>query len=193
MPERADEQRIEPTFGENPPATEAGAAAPNVEASVEALQKELEAARAQIAEQQDKFLRAKAETENIRRRAEADIASARRYAVEGFAAELLAVRDSLELAQAVDLSQGQGVVEKVVEGLDLTLKLMEAAFQKYSLTVLNPEGEKFDPEKHQAMTMIESDTVPPNHVAKVVQKGYLIHNRLLRPAMVVVAKAKTAN
>lgn len=129
MPERAEEHRIEPTFGDAPPAAEAAAAA--APPSVESLQKELDAARAQAVEQQDKFMRAKAETENIRRRAEADIASARRFAIEAFAAELLAVRDSLELAKSVDLNQGTAVVEKVVEGLDLTLKLMESAFQKF--------------------------------------------------------------
>lgn len=199
------ENRIEPIFGD-----EADTGAPHTGAdshgadnkgaadkgpdsvAVAALKEELARAQASAAEHQDKFLRAKAETENIRRRAETDVANARKFGIEAFAAELLAVRDSLELAKGVDLSQGGDVTKKMIEGLDLTLKLFDAAFQKFALTVIDPAGEKFDPDRHQAMTVLETDDVPPNHVVKVVQKGYLLNNRLLRPAMVVVAKAKAA-
>lgn len=192
MPDRG-ETRIEPTFGDETPTASPVAEAPSPDsAAVAALKQELERAQASAAESQDKFLRAKAETENIRRRAETDVANARKFGIEAFASELLAVRDSLELAKGVDLSQGGDVAKKMVEGLDLTLKLFDAAFQKFALTLIDPMGEKFDPERHQAMTMLETDDVPPNHVVKVVQKGYLLNNRLLRPAMVVVAKAKSA-
>lgn len=191
MSDRA-ENRIEPTFGDKPDApagNEAPAAAVD-SAVVAELKQQLATAQASVAEHQDKFLRAKAESENIRRRAETDVANARKFGIEAFATELLAVRDSLELAKGVDLGQGAEVLKKMVEGLDLTLKLMDAAFQKFALTVVDPAGEKFDADKHQAITMMETDEVPPNHVWKVVQKGYLLNNRLLRPAMVVVAKAK---
>lgn len=204
MPERADDRRVEPTFGTSPDAkpnpnaekpeptsTETGAAAEPPELT--ALQTQLQNAQAALADHQDKFLRAKAEAENARRRAEADIANVRKFAIEAFAGELLPVRDSLELAKGFDLTQGPEVTRKVVEGLELTLKLVDTAFQKFGVTLIDPAGERFDPEKHQAMTMMESDAVAPNHVLKVVQKGYLLNGRLLRPAMVVVAKARAAD
>ena len=163
------------------------------EADVSQLQAELEAARAKAAEDLDKFLRAKAEAENVQRRAQVQVANARKYGIERFAAELLTVCDSLELARTVDIQQeNQTALEQMHEGLDLTLKLMDSAFQKFSLTVLDPQGEKFDPEKHQAMSMVESDEIAPGYVVQVVQKGYLLHDRLLRPAMVLVAKAREA-
>ena len=190
MPDRG-ENRIEPTFGEDTQNSAPSENPPADSAAVAALKEELARAQASATEHQDKFLRAKAETENIRRRAETDVANARKFGIEAFAAELLAVRDSLELAKGVDLSQGGDVTKKMIEGLDLTLKLFDAAFQKFGLTVVDPTGEKFDPDRHQAMTMLETDDVPPHHIVKVVQKGYLLNNRLLRPAMVVVAKPKT--
>lgn len=160
---------------------------------VSAVEKELEEVRAQAAENHDKFMRAKAETENVRRRAETDIANAHKYAVERFAAEVTAVRDSLDLARNVDLSgDNREVVQKMHEGLELTLKLLDDTFRKFGLTLLDPKGEKFDPNRHQAISMVESAEVAPNHVVTVVQKGYLLHDRVLRPAMVVVAKAKVA-
>ena len=163
------------------------------EADVSQLQAELEAARAKAAEDLDKFLRAKAEAENVQRRAQVQVANARKYGIERFAAELLTVCDSLELARTVDIQQeNQTALEQMHEGLDLTLKLMDSVFQKFSLTVLDPQGEKFDPEKHQAMSMVESDEIAPGYVVQVVQKGYLLHDRLLRPAMVLVAKAREA-
>jgi molecular chaperone GrpE len=155
-----------------------------------AVEAELDKVRAEAAENLDRFLRAKAETENVRRRADTEVANAHKYAVERFAAEILAVKDSLELARAVELPQDSPVVQKVVEGLDLTLKLLDSVFQRFALTEVNPaKGEKFDPEKHQAMSVVESTEVPDNHVLTTVQKGYLLHGRVVRPAMVMVAKA----
>ncbi len=160
------------------------------EADAGRLRSELEAARAKAAEDLDKFLRAKAEVDNARRRAEIDVAHARKYGIERFAAEMLAVRDGLELARTVDIQQeNQSALAKMHEGLDLTLKLMDSVFEKFSLKVIDPEHEKFDPEKHQAIGMVESDQVAPGHVVQVVQKGYMLYDRLLRPAMVMVAKA----
>jgi molecular chaperone GrpE len=154
---------------------------------------ELEQVRQDAAESLDKYLRAKAEVENTRRRAEIDVANARKFGIERFATELLAVRDSLELARTVDIQQeNQSALEKMHEGLDLTLKLLDSVFEKFTLTVIDPQGEKFDPERHQAMSVVENTAVPPGHVVQVIQKGYMLHERLLRPAMVMVAKAPEA-
>ena len=173
------------------------AQAPEAAPGLESLQRELEAARRDAADNVDKFLRAKAETENVRRRAETDVANAHKYGIERFATEMLAVKDSLERARAVDLANinvdagNRAVVEKMLEGLDLTLKLMDSTFLKFALTVVDPKkGDRFDPERHQAMTMLATDEVPANHVISTVQRGYLLHERLLRPAMVVVAKTQ---
>lgn len=156
----------------------------------ESLLEQLEQARAEAAEHKDRYLRAAAEAENVRRRADHDVAGARKYAIEGFATEILAVRDSLEIARALEISEDDGgAVAKMKEGLDLTLKQLDSALAKFSIDVVDPrQGEKLDPDRHQAMTTQESDNVPPNHILSVIQKGYTIHDRLLRPAMVVVAK-----
>ena len=159
-------------------------------ADIGALKAELEAAQAQAAENLDRFVRAKAETENVRRRAETDVASAHKFAIERFALEMLAVKDSLERARTIDLKISDAALEKMFEGIDLTLKLMDSIFQKFALTEISPvSGEKFDPEKHQAMSAQDNAEVPPNHVLMALQKGYLLNNRLLRPALVIVAKA----
>ena len=156
---------------------------------VETLKTELDAARAQASENMDKFLRAKAETDNVRRRAETDVASAHKFAIERFALEMLAVKDSLERARTVDLKTSDTALEKMFEGIDLTLKLMDSIFQKFALTEISPVvGDKFDPEKHQAMSAQDSAEVPPNHVLMALQKGYTLNNRLLRPALVIIAK-----
>jgi molecular chaperone GrpE len=195
-------EKREPTFNAPPADAEAaaegrsadnsptGTDAPATESSIDKLSNELEAAKAQAAENFDKLLRARAEMENVRRRAETDVANTHKYAIERFAGELLSVRDSLELARTVDIHQeNQTALQKMHEGLDLTLKLLDDAFRKFSLTTLDPKGEKFDPARHHAISMVESDEVPPNHVVNVMQKGYLLHDRVLRPAMVVVARA----
>jgi molecular chaperone GrpE len=158
-------------------------------ADLETLKAELEAAQAQAAENLDKFMRAKAETENVRRRAETDVASAHKFAIERFALEMLAVKDSLERARTVDLKTSDAALEKMFEGIDLTLKLMDSIFQKFALTEISPaKGDKFDPEKHQAMSAQDNAEVSPNHVLMALQKGYLLNNRLLRPALVIIAK-----
>jgi molecular chaperone GrpE len=189
MEKTPDKEQAQPAAepGKNTPTAESGIQTP--ESRIQELEQQSQTALAASAENLDKFLRAKAETENIRRRAEIDVANAHKYAIERFAAEMLAVRDSLELAKTVDLKDSR-VIERVLEGLDLTLKLMDAALQKFAVTVIDPQGQKFDPEKHQAMSTMETDQMPPNHVLKVMQKGYLLNNRLLRPAMVIVSKAK---
>lgn len=151
------------------------------------LEEALKAAELQAAEHHDAWLRAKAEAENVRRRAQEDIARAHKFAVEGFASELLAVKDSLEAALAADHSNP----ENLKNGVDLTLKQLSSVFSKFSLTEINPVGEAFDPHQHQAMSMVESDQ-PVNTVVHVLQKGYLLSDRVIRPALVMVAKAKDA-
>ena len=136
-------------------------------------------------EHHDAWLRAKAETDNVRRRAQEDIAKASKFAVERFARELLAVKDSLEAALAADTPS----VESMKAGAELTLKQLVAAFEKSNLSELNPLGEKFDPHFHQAISMVEAEQ-EPNTVVTVLQKGYLIADRVLRPALVIVCKAK---
>ena len=144
----------------------------------------------QVAEYQDSYLRAKAEVDNIRKRAETEVANARKFALEGFIRELLTVKDSLEMALAVDQQSDSGVGNRgVSEGLELILRQMESVFANFSVETVEPEvGDKLDPDQHQAMSVEESQDIPPNCVSKVVQKGYSLNNRLLRPAMVLVAK-----
>ncbi len=149
------------------------------------LQKRLQQAELQAQEHYDGWLRAKAEADNIRKRAQADVANAHKYAVESFAADLLPVRDSLEAAVAVDNS----TFEALRQGVELTLKQLDTALEKSGIKEINPVGEKFDPHKHQAMTTVASDK-PPNTVVHVLQKGYLLQDRILRPALVTVSKPK---
>lgn len=159
-------------------------AEPAVEAmpSLEELLKKAELA---AEEHHDAWLRAKAEADNIRKRAQVEIASAHKYAVENFASELLAVKDSLEAALATD----KAAVESLKSGVELTLKQLKSVFDKFNLTESNPVGEKFDPHRHQAISAVESDA-EPNTVVQVLQKGYLLHERVIRPALVTVAKSK---
>ena len=131
------------------------------------------------------YLRAQAELENSRRRAERDVENAHKFALEKFAQELLAVKDSLELG----LSAEDADVEKLKEGSALTLKMLTQAMEKFQIHVVDPVGQEFDPNLHQAMTTQESAEHAPNTVITVMQKGYLLNDRLLRPAMVIVAKA----
>jgi molecular chaperone GrpE len=161
---------------------------------LDALRQELEAARTQAAEHKDKYLRALAEADNTRRRAELDVAGAHKYAIERLAGEIITVRDSLDLAASVDLDgENRDGLAKMQEGIALTLKQLDDVFRKFGIAVLDPRGEKFDPSRHQAISMVESAEVPANHVLSVFQKGYQLHDRVLRPAMVVVARAPAQN
>jgi molecular chaperone GrpE len=146
------------------------------------------AAELKAAEHHDAWLRAKAETENVRRRAQEDIGKAGKFAVEKFSGELLAVKDSLEAALA---SENQSA-EHLKEGVEVTLRQLTAAFEKSRLVEVSPLGEKFDPHKHQAISQIEApdDSTEANIVLSVLQKGYTLHDRVIRPALVVVSKAK---
>jgi molecular chaperone GrpE len=145
----------------------------------------LKEAEDEAARLKDAWLRAKAETENVRKQAQNDIAKAHKYAIERFAQELLTVKDALELS----LATPNATIETLKDGVELTLKNLEAAFDKARIVEIDPAGQKYDPHKHQAMTMIESNEVPGT-VVQVYQKGYLLNDRVLRPALVAVAKPK---
>jgi len=174
---------------ENPQTAEAGNADEPVAGAAElpGLEEQLRLAERKAQEHLDSWLRAKAETENLRKRAQADIASAHKYAVDNLAEALLPVKDSLEAALAVE----NVTLESLKSGVELTLKQLNAVFDKVKLSEINPVGEKFDPHRHQAMTMVEAPG-EPNQVVNVMQKGYLLHDRVLRPALVTVSRAKDA-
>jgi len=171
-------------------ASETPAAVPVEEAVAEdpsqVLEEALRQAEAKAAEHYDAWLRAKAETENIRRRAQEDIAKAAKFAIERFAKDLLPVKDSLEAALASDAAS----VESLRAGTELTLKQLVAAFEKSTLSEINPLGARFDPHRHQAISVVES-AEEANSVVTVLQKGYLLADRVLRPALVIVAKPAT--
>jgi molecular chaperone GrpE len=149
------------------------------------LEDMLRKAELEAQEHHDAWLRAKAETENIRRRSQEDVAKAHKFAIEGFATELLAVKDSLEAALTADLADPANLRN----GVDLTLKQLTSVFGKFNLAEINPLNEAFDPHRHQAISMVDSEQ-PANTVVSVLQKGYLLNDRVIRPALVMVAKAR---
>ncbi|MPZ43539.1 MAG: nucleotide exchange factor GrpE [Betaproteobacteria bacterium] len=153
--------------------------------SMPGLDELLRKAELQAQEHHDAWLRAKADAENVRKRAQIDVANAHKFGVESFANSLLPVKDSLEAALAAQ----NDTVESLRGGVELTLKQLDAVFDKFTLTEINPVGEKFDPHRHEAMTMVEADA-EPNTVVQVLQKGYALHDRVIRPALVSVAAPK---
>lgn len=166
-------------------ASQDSAANAAADAPASAVQAALAEAQAKIAELQESFLRAKAETENVRRRAQEDVSKAHKFAIESFAEHLLPVIDSLEAAVA----HSSDDLQKVREGVELTLRQLTGALEKGRVVALNPVGEKFDPHRHQAISMVPADQ-EPNTVVAVLQKGFVIADRVLRPALVTVAAPK---
>jgi molecular chaperone GrpE len=155
-------------------------------AELELMRGELAAAKAEAAAQlRDQTLRAAAELENMRKRAARDLEQAHRFALEKFAQELLPVRDSLEQAAA---SAGKADAAALAAGQEATLKLLARAFEKFAVNVIDPAGVPFDPERHEAMATQPSTTAEPGSVLQVVQRGYELNGRLLRPARVIVAR-----
>ncbi|MDV7210543.1 molecular chaperone GrpE [Azotobacter beijerinckii] len=176
----ADEQNLDNQTPEATPAAEGAAAGEDLAARVQALEEQLAAA-------QDQSLRAVAELQNVRRRAEQDVEKAHKFALERFAQDLLGVVDSLE--RGVELSDpADESIRPMREGMELTLKMFHDVLKRYQLEQLDPHGEPFNSEHHQAIAMEESASAEPGSVLKVFQKGYLLSGRLLRPAMVVVSK-----
>lgn len=148
----------------------------------------LEDARAKADEHWNQCLRLQAEIDNLHKRAKRDLENAHKYALEKFAGELLPVRDSLEMGIAA--AQGETIdPSKLIEGSELTLKMLTNTLEKYGVTEVNPQGERFNPQFHEAMSLQPRADVEPNTVVTVVQKGYLLNDRLIRPAMVIVSKA----
>lgn len=170
------ENAAETVSAETPPAAE----------SQPSLQELLKKAELAAQEHHDAWLRARAEADNIRKRSQAEIASAHKFAIEGFASELLAVKDSLEAA----LAAGGTTADSLKSGVELTLKQLKSVFDKFNVTEIDPAGQKFDPHRHQAISMVDAEA-EPNTVVQVLQKGYLLNERVIRPALVTVAKAKT--
>jgi len=153
------------------------------EVSIESLQAQLEESQAKANENWDKALRIQAEMDNLRKRSEKQVEDAHKYAVKKFVEELLPVADSLEMGYAVD-----GEVEQIREGIGLTMNVLKSAMEKFSVVAVDPLGEKFNPEFHQAMAMQPSEEYENDHVSAVMQKGYTLNGRLVRPAMVMVVK-----
>lgn len=164
---------------------EVEAATPDAaEAATDEAAPSIEDLQAKADENWDRYLRAAAELENVRKRSQRDVENARKFALERFGKELLAVRDTLEMGLA---AAENASIESLLEGKTATLKLLTTTMQQFGIEEVDPVGEPFDPELHEAISMQPSDDVEPGSVVTVVQKGYALNGRLLRPAMVIVA------
>lgn len=151
----------------------------------------LEEAKSKADENWDQLMRARAELDNVRRRQKKELENAHKYGIERFVRELLPIKDSLELGLAA--AKGENAeVSSLIEGSEMTLNLFTSAMDKFEIIEVNPEGEPFNPEFHQAMSMVPSPDVEPNTVITVIQKGYTLNGRLVRPAMVMVSQAAPA-
>ena len=155
------------------------------------LKRQLEEAQTKSEENWNRYVRVQAELENLRKRGQRELENAHKYAVERFATELLPVRDSLELG--LTHSQEAAEAKKLHEGMELTLKMVNQLMDRLNIQEINPQGAPFNPDYHQAMSTQENEEVPPNTVITVMQKGYTLNDRLLRPALVIVSKAPESN
>lgn len=173
--------------GAQPPLGQGDAPDAGVDVRVAELEARLAAATADLEKAREDWLRAKAETDNVRRRGQEDVTKAHRFGLEGFAGALLAVKDSLDAALTVENTS----IESFKEGVELTARQLQGVFEKFAIREVVPQGEKFDPHRHQAISQVDSDQ-EPGTVVTVLQKGYLLHDRVLRPALVIVAKAPSA-
>src|SRR3989338_165013 len=180
-----EQNETTPQIEQQPVTANAGPAAASAPEIMPSLESMLKDAERKAQEHYDAWMYAKAEGENIRRRAADDVIKAQKFAVERFSGEMLAVKDSLEAGLAVETEN----VASFKGGMELTLKQLSSVFEKFNISEINPVGEKLDPHKHQAITMVDSDQ-PANTVVSVMQKGYALNNRVLRPALVMVAKGK---
>ena len=177
----ATEAVAEPGVSEGNDAQESPSGELSLEEIVTQLQEDVIAAK-------DAAMRAQADAQNVQRRAEQDVEKARKFALERFCSELLPVADNLE--RALEAAAGDDeIVKPIAEGVQLTLKSFQDAMKKFNIEVVDPQGEPFDPQLHQAMSMVENSEVEPNTVVAVMQKGYTLNGRLVRPAMVMVSKA----
>jgi molecular chaperone GrpE len=186
----AEEEKIDVAAEPAPEATTTEAADDGLP-SYEELGHALEQVQAKAEENWALYVGAQAEMENLRKRTQRDVENAHKFGLERFAGELLPVKDSLEMGLAA-AEGATGDAEKVREGVELTLKMLAGALEKFGITEVDPVGDRFDPLLHEAMTMQESAEAEPNTVLAVIQKGYTLNERLLRPARVMVAKAPAA-
>lgn len=178
--EQVEAQPVEPTDVDSEVTAE--------QARIAELEAQLEAAQQASLEERERAIRAVAEMENHRRRAAQDVEKAHKFALEKFAGELLPVLDNLE--RAIELADKENeALKPMIEGVELTLKSMQSGVAKFGLVALDPTNQPFDPNSHQAMSMIPSADVAPNTVIAVMQKGYELNGRVIRPAMVMIAKA----
>ncbi|EKP0260131.1 nucleotide exchange factor GrpE [Aeromonas sobria] len=178
--EQVEAQPVEPTDVDSEVTAE--------QARIAELEAQLEAAQQSSLEERERAIRAVAEMENHRRRAAQDVEKAHKFALEKFAGELLPVLDNLE--RAIELADKENeALKPMIEGVELTLKSMQSGVAKFGLVALDPTNQPFDPNAHQAMSMIPSADVAPNTVIAVMQKGYELNGRVIRPAMVMIAKA----
>ena len=183
--ESGGQQAAQPTGVDAEADPAVAADAENGEVSLEALVAQLQQ---EVLDYRDSALRAQADAQNVKRRAEQDVEKARKFALEQFSRELLAVVDNLERTLEATAG-GDDAVKPITEGVELTLKSLLDALKKFNIEPVDPQGEPFDPNLHQAMSMVENNEVEPNTVIAVMQKGYTLNGRLLRPAMVMVSKA----
>ena len=178
--EQVEVQPVEPTDVDSEVTAE--------QARIAELEAQLEAAQQASLEERERAVRAVAEMENLRRRAAQDVEKAHKFALEKFAAELLPVLDNLE--RAIELADKESeALKPMIEGVELTLKSMQSSVAKFGLVALDPQNQPFDPNAHQAMSMIENAELAPNTVIAVMQKGYELNGRVIRPAMVMVSKS----
>lgn len=178
--EQLDAQPVEPTDVDSEVTAE--------QARIAELEAQLEAAQQASLEERERAIRAVAEMENLRRRAAQDVEKAHKFALEKFATELLPVLDNLE--RAIELADKENdTLKPMIEGVELTLKSMQSGVAKFGLVALDPTNQPFDPNAHQAMSMVPSADVAPNTVIAVMQKGYELNGRVIRPAMVMVSKS----
>ena len=192
MSETEQNQEVETDIDETVMESAAEAKTETEENTVEALEAKLAEVQAKADDNWDQLVRARAEMENIRRRSERELVNAHKYALEKFAQELLPVIDSMEMGVLAAQDESADV-SKLREGTEMTLKMFETAIEKFGIKSVHPHGESFNPEHHQAMTMIDSDEHEPNMIIDVMQKGYLLNERLVRPAMVVVSSANSGS
>jgi molecular chaperone GrpE len=188
-PQQTDDQENLPPENTTEDMQANDTAADSVQDDEQDLQAELAKAQVTIKEYWDQIMRLNAEIENNRKRAQRDIENAHKFAVKNFVESLLPVTDSMEMGMAATLNEN-ATLESIREGMNMTLDMFNQMMQKNGIQAIDPQGEKFNPEHHQAMTMQENDEVEANTVLAVMQKGYLLNERLIRPAMVVVSKPK---
>jgi molecular chaperone GrpE len=185
--EKQSDEKVESSFADM---AEALGIQPEESKSVTELNAELEQAHKKAEEAFDKFMRTQAEMDNLRKRTERDIANAHKFALEKFVKELLPVMDSIEQGLSIAVNNGEGMAA-MREGMELTYKMLLSTLTKFGVEQLDPVDKPYDPHQHEAMSMVEVPNVAPNMVLQVIQKGYTLHGRLVRPARVIISRGES--